>query len=321
MPLRLLGPVPHAIPGWRGRILCIAPAPFQHQVRRVVGLPKGFLKKFSSLLELLDGLVEFTGEVELHALFMQARPLTLLRPVRVLGSPLHDIVDVLGAGARTQDQEVHRPDDERLPLDARVRRLRDQHVCLVVLVHLLQVGGHVRILTHGTVLHSRFETHVPNEHLTRVDAATNRNLGQVPGDEPLIHRPQRRQHPHGRLDPRGGVVRIPNWSSIDAHDGIADELQHDASVLVNDLRHVVKVAAQQEQRLLRWQALDDGGERGDVGEEDRDLLLLHIDDCLCIRAQEQLNHGPGHVLAPRLDGLLQVLEGAPDDPGLARPGR
>mmetsp|Transcript_20376 Transcript_20376/g.59102 ORF Transcript_20376/g.59102 Transcript_20376/m.59102 type:complete len:350 (+) Transcript_20376:515-1564(+) len=112
------------------------------------------------------------------------------------------------------------------------------------------------------------------------------------------------------------MVGIAQRSTEHGHDGITDKLNHNPAMVINDLRHVVEVAAQQEQTVFGLHAFHDARETGNVREEERDLALLNARLRIDARVQQQLHHGPRHVLAPGLDRLLHVVKDALDLPDL-----
>mmetsp|Transcript_11763 Transcript_11763/g.33257 ORF Transcript_11763/g.33257 Transcript_11763/m.33257 type:complete len:213 (-) Transcript_11763:409-1047(-) len=114
------------------------------------------------------------------------------------------------------------------------------------------------------------------------------------------------------------MVLVLDRRPVDTHDGVAYEFNDYASELVYYPRHFMKVAAQEQQRLLRGDTLNDRREVCDVGEEDCHVLLKHFDVCRLVPPDEVLDNGPRDVFAPRLDPLLHVLERAADELDLGR---
>mmetsp|Transcript_81417 Transcript_81417/g.211665 ORF Transcript_81417/g.211665 Transcript_81417/m.211665 type:complete len:282 (-) Transcript_81417:1462-2307(-) len=225
----------------------------------------------------------------------------------------------LSAGRLPQVHPIHGPREEPVLRQPPERAVRDEHAGRVALVHLLEPARYVRVLAHDAVLHPRMKAHVAYEDPAGVHAAPNLDLRKVPRrlPGPFVHPLQRVEHAQRGADPGLGVVLVRQRRAVDREHGIADELEHHAAMVVNDLRHVVEVAAEQQQRALWRHALDDCREGGDVREEDCHLDLVDLQVRLHVRPQQDLDNWPGHILAPRLDGLLHVLEGSSDQPHLA----
>mmetsp|Transcript_152080 Transcript_152080/g.485923 ORF Transcript_152080/g.485923 Transcript_152080/m.485923 type:complete len:270 (-) Transcript_152080:1914-2723(-) len=149
-----------------------------------------------------------------------------------------------------------------------------------------------------------------------VHAAANADLGQAPGQPPMVDFVQCREHTQSCLDASRGMIGILHRRSEHGQNGIADELDDNALVVVNDFGHVVEISAEQQQRLLGVEVLHNGREARDVREEDRDLLRLHPRLRIHPSAQQDLHDGPRDVLPPGLDRLLHVVEDAVDHANL-----
>mmetsp|Transcript_115849 Transcript_115849/g.289391 ORF Transcript_115849/g.289391 Transcript_115849/m.289391 type:complete len:221 (-) Transcript_115849:1097-1759(-) len=138
--------------------------------------------------------------------------------------------------------------------------------------------------------------------------AADLHLRQPFGRRPAVQFVKLPEHLHRGSHRARRVVLVWHGRTVHGQDRVADEFDDDALVVVYDLGHIVEVPAQQQERLLRRQGFDDGGERRDVGEENGDLLLPNSRICILASLEQDLHHWPRNVLTPRLDRFFHLVK-------------
>jgi hypothetical protein len=141
---------------------------------------------------------------------------------------------------------------------------------------LLQAIGDVGRVAHRGVVHPKVvadasdhdEPRVhPQAHLKR-DAALPMQLLPVP-----LHLPG---DPESGVDRALPVILVGDRSSEERHDPVPQELVHGSFVAMDLSHHQLEGAGHDRVDVLGIQVLGQGGESGDVGEQDGHLLALAL---------------------------------------------
>ena len=131
-------------------------------------------------------------------------------------------------------------------------------------------------------------------HQRRARVDPDPELHVVPSARPLADGERR---PDGAL----GVVLVGDRSAEDRHHGVADELVHDAAVLLEPGAQLAVVGREETAHVLRVQGLRALREPDEVGEEDRDHATLLARG----RVGRVFRPGPGGSRWPRHASLAQ----------------
>ena len=194
------------------------------------------------------------------------------------------------------------------------RRLGEQH--LPDGGGLLQAGGDVHRIARDERLPN---ARVPGHDLTGVDADPAREGRAVVALELFVQQTEALPHLVRGPDRAERVVLVGRRDPEDRHDGVADELLHDATVAFDRLRHRREVPAHHAAERFRVQPLPERGRSRDVAEDDRDGLA-HLGGRS--RRRQALAAG---VAEPRAGGVIRTTgrTGRHDKRSLRRaaPGR